>query len=341
MLTPPFSRPLTLSTSQQNTTLPPLHKSTPDASTTPSTTPIPHLLPAAIRHRNTLTRVRDDPDLYYTIELRTERLDEIKAYLWLAGVPNCARALHRQRLLGRQIIITEDPDEHLVWHQSRIFLKPLPIFLFNFDCWQQKLCKTKQLYEAACSFLLSYAWLVRHESDLRIAHEKGLLPDNINWSTWTEFIGDFLEHIDLQSLNSVSPRFQYGELRLSRLNKIYRLTRFNWRDIIRGYMAASTWYQDFFARNFAWLLAIFAVMSVALSAMQVVVGLARGGQAFANASYGFSVASLVVAAGTVLAVIAMWIVLFAYHLTTTYVNDRRVMNERKSLADIKEDAGAA
>jgi hypothetical protein len=240
--------------------------------------------------------------------------------------------------LGREILITEDPNEHLVWHERRIFLKPLPTFLFNLDCWQRKLCNTTQLYQAACSFLLSYAWLVRHESDLRIAHERGLLPDVVNWSTWTDFIGDFLEHIDLQSLSGISPRFQYGELRLSRLNKIYRLTRFKWRDILQGYMTASTWYRDFFTHNFAWLLAVFAVISVALSAMQVVVAVERGGEAFATASYGFSVASLFIAAAAVLAVILVWVVLFAYHLISTQMNNRRVMIERENSAAVAGDA---
>ncbi|KAG4435123.1 hypothetical protein IFR05_009388 [Cadophora sp. M221] len=293
--------------------------------------------PAAVRNGNTLARIKDDPDAYYTRELRTERLDEIKTYLWLAGLPSCARALHRQQLVGREILITEDPNEHLVWHETRIFVKPLPTFLFNLDCWTQKICKTKQLYEAACGFLLSYAWLVRHESDLRIAHEKGLLPGFIDWATWTDFIDEVLEHIDLQSLRGVSPRYQYGELRLSRLNKIYRIIRFSWRDFIRGYMTASTWYQDFFARNFAWLLAVFAAISVALSAMQVVVAIARGGRAFEDASYGFSVASLFLAAGTAFAVLFIWAILFVYHLVNAQLNDRQVMKARKTFADAHED----
>lgn len=78
-------------------------------------------------------------------------------------------------------------------------------------------------------------------------------------------------------------------------------------------MNTSTWYQDFFARNFAWLLAVFAVMSVALSAMQVVLAVARGGRAFGNASYGFSIASLFLAAGTALVLLLLWAILFVYH----------------------------
>jgi len=108
---------------------------------------------------------------------------------------------------------------------------------------------------------------------------------------------------------------------------------------MRGYMTASTWYQDFFARNFAWLLAVFAAISVALSAMQVVVAVSRGGRAFADASYGFSVASLFLAAGTALAVLLIWAILFVYHLVSAQMNNRHVMKERKSFADSQGDLG--
>lgn len=102
-------------------------------------------------------------------------------------------------------------------------------------------------------------------------------------------------------------------------------------------MTASTWHQDFFARNFAWLLAVFAVVSVVLSAMQVVVAVPRGGQAFEDASYGFSVASLFLAAGTVFAVLFIWAILFVYHLASAQLNDRRVMTARKTFADAYRD----
>lgn len=310
------------------------------ASASPAISPatsIRYTLPATIRHRNTLARVKDDPDIYHTTELRTSRLDEIRSYLWLAGLPNCARPLHRQRLLGREIVITEDPNEHLIWHRTRIFIKPLPIFLLDLDCWTRKICKSRQLHEAACGLLLSYAWLVGHESDLRIAHEKGLLPEFIDFTTWTELINEFLENIHLQSLSGVSPRYQYGELRLSRLNKIYRVTRFTWRDSVRGYMSTSTWCQDFVNRNFAWLLAVFAFMSVALSAMQVVLAGTSHGKAFENACYGFSIAVLFLVAGTVLVVFLIWAILFVYYLHSARMNNRRVMQERKDSIDCRKE----
>lgn len=75
-------------------------------------------------------------------------------------------------------------------------------------------------------------------------------------------------------------------------------------------------------------------MSVVLSAMQVLVGISRGGQAFEDASYGFSVTSLVLAAVSALAVTFCWIALFVLHVVRAWVNDRRVMNQRQIHAQI-------
>ena len=101
-----------------------------------------------------------------------------------------------------------------------------------------------------------------------------------------------------------------------------------------------TWYKDFFGRNFAWLLGVFAVLSVALSAMQVAIAMARGGQALENASYGFSIASLFIVAGTVLIVLLLWMFLFAYHLLSTEANNRKVTRERRSFVNVIRDSGS-
>lgn len=324
MLEPPFSRAL------GPAPLEPAHLRTSSPSSTSPKVSIHHTVPATTRSGNTISRVIDDLDAYYASELRTGRLDDINEYLWLAGLPKCGRPLHRQQLLGREIIITEDPNEHFVWHETRIYIKPVPGFLLEFESWTERICKDTQLFQAACGFLLSYTWLIQHESDLRLAHEKGLVPASMSWASWTDLMSDFTEHIDLQSLSGISPRYQYGELRLSRLDKIYRLTRFSWTNLIRGYMTTSTWYQEFFTRNFAWLIAVFAFMSVVLSAMQVTLATVRGGKAFEDTSYGFSIASLVVVAGIVLTALLLWAVLFGYNLASAWMNNRRVMRERSS-----------
>jgi hypothetical protein len=330
MLKPPFNCRLSLPPESPH--LPPVenNQSPPDLDRSTSPRKPHHTLPVVFRSGPTLTLTQSNISTFFMSELQTPRLNIIASYLWLAGSPGCARALHRQILLGREILVTEDPNEHLVWHvwhESRIFVKPLPAFLFQIECWEDILCKERGLFVAACSFLLSYAWLVRYESDLRIAHEKGLLPESITWESWTSFLNDFLQYIDLTCRAGISPRFQYGELRLSRLNKIYRLTSFSWEEIVRGYMTFSTWYKDFFAKNFAWLLAVFATIEVRLSAMQVVASLGDGGTSFERMSYGFAVTSLFVAAVSVAIVIGVWGVLFVHHLTYAYLIKRRVEKE--------------
>ena len=196
----------------------------------------------------------------------------------------------------------------------------------------QWLCREKELYEAACSFVLSYAWLIRHESDFQIAHDTCLLDKRVTWEIWTGFLKDFLGHIDLKSLNGISPRFQYGELRLSRLNKIIRvisLMKFRGKPLVRGYMTGSTWYKAFFATHFGWLLAVFAVLEVCLSAMQVLASIGEQGRVFERTAYGFAITNQVIAALTMGVVSYTWLGLFAFHVSAAFENNRRVLRQRQ------------
>lgn len=166
-----------------------------------------------------------------------------------------------------------------------------------------------------------------------MAKELGLLPESIEWQTWTPFMESFLEHVNLETLDSVAGRYQFGELRLTRLNAIYKFTYFSFQHWIRGYMSSSTWYRAFFAKNFAWLLIVFAFVSVVLSAMQV--GLAttslQTSTAFQSASYGFAVASLVVVLCGVVLAFLVWAILFVYHLVSTWNYYRAVSRRRINL----------
>jgi hypothetical protein len=264
--------------------------------------------------------------------LKTPRLNDIHQHLWLAGLPNAARPLHRQRLLGRSILITEDPDEHLVWFEAQIFIKPLPDFLLDYNYWNDNLCSDQELRKSACGLLLSYTWLVRHKSDLDIAKESGLLSKNIEWLNWVEFLEAFLDNINLETLSEVNKRYKYGELRLSRLNAIYRFIppAYSINNFIRGYRAGSTWYNAFFERRFKWMLAVFAIFSVFLSALQV--GLAtmklQSNGPFQSVSYGFAIASLVSLVASVILVFFVWLCLFWYYLLSTWQNDRAVDHRR-------------
>ncbi|KAF2175381.1 hypothetical protein K469DRAFT_680132 [Zopfia rhizophila CBS 207.26] len=273
-------------------------------------------------------RPNRDPGTYLALDLMTPRLNAIHQHLWLAGLPNAARPLHRQKLLGRNISVTEDPDEHLVWFEAQIFIKPLSDFLLDYDYWNDNLCSDQELYKSACGLLLSYAWLVRHQSDLDIAKESGLLSKNMEWINWVEFLDGFLDNINLSTLSQVNQRYKYGELRLSRLNTIYRVIppTYSIKNFVRGYKSGSTWYNAFFERHFKWMLAVFAVLSVFLSALQV--GLAtrmlQDNGPFQRVSYGFALASVIAVVGSIALVFFVWLGLFWYCLISTWSNDRAV-----------------
>lgn len=234
---------------------------------------------------------------YLEWELTVPRLNEIHGYLWLAGRPMGPRPLHRQAMLGRELVTTEQVDLHMVWQATRIFIKPMPDFLLDYEFWRDHICRDTNLYECACGFLLSYVWLVCSKSDLRRAQDAGLLGHEINWENWVSFTRSLLRAIDIQTLEQVNRRYHYGELRLSRLNWIYRLAS-NHRShvtLIRGYMYGYTKYSEVVQRNFAWVLVAFVYITIVLTAMQVGLATDRLGQSdtFQTVSYGFTVFSIV------------------------------------------------
>ncbi|KAI9696171.1 MAG: hypothetical protein M1820_008239 [Bogoriella megaspora] len=295
------------------------------------------IYPILIRTETRLLHPYEEKEQYLQATIRTPKLDRIHQYLWLAGLPKAARPLHRQKLLGRELVVTENADEHLVWYENRVFLKPLPGFLLNFKYWEATLHTDRELHRSACGLLLSYAWLVSYESDLKIAKETGLLPSDISWLNWTTFLQDFLSNINLESLEQVDRRYHYGELRLNRLNSIYRTMPavFSLSNMIRGgFMSSSTWQSSLFRRNFAWLLTVLVYLTVILSALQV--GLAtdqlKGDAAFAWASYGFCVACILLILLIMGVVLLVWFMLFSFHVISALRFYRLVESQRRSSA---------
>ncbi|KAH7461586.1 hypothetical protein FOMA001_g19117 [Fusarium oxysporum f. sp. matthiolae] len=241
-------------------------------------------------------------------ELALQRLNKVSGWLWVAGRLAPARPLHHQLLLSREIFITEQMDMHLVWTTGRVFVKPIPRFLLEPWFWTKHLscgqgcdcsvgkthsrdsiqeCERQKLWKCALGFLFSYAALIRHESDFLLAKEKNLLPEEVTWPGWISFV----EQLDTEHIYpDIDPRFYHGELRLDRLNKIYRL----FQTPLHGYMAHWNQYATFFRDNFAWLGGTTVYIAVVLTAMQV--GLATDAlahnDAFQSASYGFTVLSI-------------------------------------------------
>lgn len=297
------------------------------------------MLPAVVRRGHALVEPEGSLAAFLDLELQTPKLDALHAQLWLAGLPTPARPLLRQRLMNRRISLTERPDEHLVWHDGQIFVKPLPDYLLCHAFWESHLCARAtsrdhpKTYASAVGLLLSYAWLVQYRSDFAIARETLLLPDGFDYPAWAAFIRDFISCVDTTTLAQVDRRYRYGELRLSRLDTLTRL-RALWsgRDFIQGHINFSTRYTAFFESKFGWLLAAFAFFSVILSALQV--GLGTGwlsdSAAFQRLSSGFTLAALTVALSSILWIGLVWFVLLPYHVISTRHFVRRIERSRRT-----------
>ncbi|KAE8360895.1 hypothetical protein BDV27DRAFT_34159 [Aspergillus caelatus] len=300
--------------------------------------PSAHIHPAGVNFQYKLIKPHEDLYAYLEVDLTTPKLNRIHRFLWLAGLPRPARPLHRQKLMNRSITLTESPDEHLVWHQGQIFIKPIPEYLLDHGFWMKELCPHLNLHSSACGLLLSYAWLISSKSDFQIAKDERILSPEVTWTAWVSFVRDFLEWtgdtgLGPYPITCVNERYQYGELRLTRLNSLYKFTpsTFSVRNFIFGFMSSSTWYRAFFERNFSWIFAALVYVSVLLSAMQV--GLATSelteNYNFQRFCYGFALASIISTLILVGMIAVFWASLFCYHLCLTIVYHRRVQRERE------------
>ncbi|KAL7964383.1 hypothetical protein HDV63DRAFT_272825 [Trichoderma sp. SZMC 28014] len=256
------------------------------------------VLPGTYHHERKVISIDeyDDSSIkdYMVRDLDVTRLNKMHKHLWLAGLPTASRALHDQIRVGREIIVTESADLHLVWRDNVMTLKPLPDYLLSHETWTNVLCKDEELFRNARGFLYSYTWLISSKSDLRIAHSKGLIPESVQWINWAPFSAAVATRIQKDGPSSINERYIYGELRLERLNMIYRCCHPDFMTLIRGYEYGYHQYSTYFERNFKWVLTAIIYITVVLTAMQV--GLAttqlNTNAMFNRVSYGFTLFSI-------------------------------------------------
>jgi len=247
----------------------------------------------------------------------------------------CARPLHYQRYIGRMIILTERLDQHLVWLDDRLFLKPMPRYLMDYAAFKKAV--PQESVVNARGLILSYMWLVCSETDLLMAQELRLLPEEITWEGWVRFSTAILSNISPESPKDINPRFLYGELRLTRLNLIYRFCSRTvaWSVFVRGYNYGYHQYSTFVQRNFAWFLTVVVYITLVLTAMQV--GFAtdelKNNAIFSRASYGFTVFAILAPlglGGTIAIVVA---VVFISNLVFTRDRRSKARAKNKDLLD--------
>ena len=329
-----------------------------------STHTLDDLLPAS--HRTS-----DDDVLSPTLttsflkkELGVDRLNRIHYWLWLVGRPMPPRPLYYQKVLGRKLVIHEQMDFHLVWDEQRMFLKPIPRYLLDEIVWNDKMsckdqceeavallgnhgqrtlsqglgmvdierrfCERCSLRRLATGFLLTYASLISYEHDFHIAKTSFLIPSEMTWLQWRHRVKHLL---DPKTKRDINLRYHYGELRLGRLNKIYRFTL---RSPIRGYLYGRNTYHQFWDANLGRIATFFGYIILVLTAMQVGLATQRldKSEAFQRASYGFTVFSIV-APLVILGILAVaFLGVFVFNLLGTLQYGRRRMmslKEKQSL----------
>lgn len=246
--------------------------------------------------------------------------------------------------MGRTVVLTNALDMHLVWGGGKLFLKPLPRYLLEPEFWtvilssrasgrdeeivkpraQEKAPGTSQstlgdsplvdksgIRRSALGLLYTYACLITHPVDLKLALDLGLIPNGVgnepDWVTWRKLAAELLQPGILSQMHR---RFERGELRLNRLNWIYVL-----KDMPSFHMYYSSWhnYTDFLAANLSWITGATIYIAIVLTAMQV--GLStnalKDDAAFQRASYGFTVFAIlgpIIAVSLVLLVLLVFIV---------------------------------
>lgn len=252
--------------------------------------------------------------------ISVERLNELAKYLWITGRPGHIRPLHKQLILRRKIFITQDPNLHLLWRGDAIYIMPLPEALLSRSFWKLFICSDPnklyapsrgQYYTAACGLLKSYTTLIQYPADFRIGIAEGILPANISWADWC-LISQDVRNATSASNFPVEPRWEYGELRLSRLNLIYKFT-------FRGYsyVYLYTEYSAYFGKNLRVLLIAFAYCSVTLAAMQVIVSYGTAPSWVLDASYAFAMLAVSFILIVILVATTLLLYLFAYHYRET------------------------
>ncbi|KAF5676589.1 hypothetical protein FHETE_2085 [Fusarium heterosporum] len=210
-------------------------------------------------------------------DLSCERLEALYPHLDLIARKSYSHIdpLHVHLRKGRTIRITEDGHLHLLWDADTVYIKPIPTCLLSPEFWTAFLPVGSTCRPHAIGFMRTYAYLIRHRSDFTIAQREDLIPpttENIQHSQFEAFIKEFKAF----SNDEVSPRWHFGQLRLTWLNWAVRIFQPK-AAASRGGMFYRLFYTEQhyqtgqFLREFGGpILFIFASLSLVLSAMQVV-----------------------------------------------------------------------
>jgi hypothetical protein len=312
-------------------------------------------------------------------ELCCPVLEELYTVLDFVGLKSSLHIdpVHKHIQKGRKVVVTEDPSLHLIWHYGIVYVKPLPHYLLSYAFWKDHLSPGSAHRGEALGFVRSYERLIRHPSDFAFAQEARLIPASSSSSstsppssthpaggeggggelTYSALV-TFLRHFDIPDAD-VSPRWHFGQLRLSRLNWAVRLVQpramrqkgFQHR----LFYGEQYWQTDQFLHEFAAPgLFAFAALSLILSAMQVVLAARSfagnddgggreggGGGArsswliFADVSTWFSVVIIYVLVASFFGLAIVMVGTWAWQIQFSYRSWNKSVVERRSLLDVE------
>ncbi|KAF2245461.1 hypothetical protein BU26DRAFT_521900 [Trematosphaeria pertusa] len=211
---------------------------------------------------------------YCLEDLDTPGMNKLDEKLWWAGPAPYIKTLSQQLTYDRKIVVTENPSLHLLWSDNMIYIKPIPAYLCSFAFWEYILDPSndginpeerERVRATSLGFLRTYASLIQRRSDFSIARRYDLLCSfgHTSFEAFVKFIMSF----DSVPDKAISPRWRFGEIQLDALNlhSLVHLRRSHFNRFESNYAL-------YFSRFYPAILFLFAVFSVMLSAMQVIVG---------------------------------------------------------------------
>ena len=202
----------------------------------PLETEIDSLLPASSRKDHRIVLPSKNPNNFLQSledDFSVKRIDDIYAHLWMVCRPFPPRPLNTQRVRDRTIIPSNDTSLHLVWTTGKIYMRPVPSFILCESFYEHYLSPNNlsEHTKPVLGLLYSYIAMLPSELDFDIAQNTGLIPDEYKWQDWKHLVRRVLAEYD-DIVPKLPVRYQYGELRLDRLDKIYRYMRGDW---LHGY----------------------------------------------------------------------------------------------------------
>lgn len=267
------------------------------------------------------------------LDLSMAELNDIHGFLGIAGSFDNIAPLHHQKLLQREIFATTASRLHLIWFDRIIFIKPLPNCCMNADYFKTTISANAEVYALASGFLRSYSHLITSSLDLEIAKEVYLISKDVTWENWHALRRSVLEALPSDTVDNfitekrMNKRWRYGELRLGRLNIIYRATG-------RGltYFTIHREYGTYFNQYFHIFITVFAFIAIILSAMQIIVAISNKPAVLDRISYNFSLAFLLLVVICLGYVLLVFLAMFLYNtiLTAAIHAKNRVLHTSSS-----------